>query len=409
MQPEEPDKDKRLKGGLNYSEYKRQNNLRLLEQLSKRYELATPVDDGPLDDAFFGALDGLLLQFVGAVTDLKKAYDTHLTQDFVKTTLSMQERADTLIEEMEQYELLKTMDKKIQMDEKLIKKLEVLGVKLPSTDANLDFRGVYLAAIEEVKNAGRYCMNRAQDASLPVPEPKSALLMLKATIPCVVAVKKLVILAKEATVELRTQNSEEQKKRDLWKKECLQNEHVKELFTMWESQILGETHPSRQKAMQALTPAEIKMLEEPLEGIVFDDKIVKGGKVAQLVLLATHYSNPDDEFTAALLMTHHSFTTSMELLDHLVKRYEITPPYDLTQRMFEVFLDKKVVQVRLRVCNVFLKWIKCHFEEDFVDNEPLLMKFRDFIEKKVALDFENMAATMVEQLEIKVLNNNLVA
>jgi hypothetical protein len=54
------------------------------------------------------------------------------------------------------------------------------------------------------------------------------------------------------------------------------------------------------------------------------------------------------------------------------------------------------------VCHVFLTWIKTHFEEDFVDNEPLIMKLRDFIEKKVAYDFENMAATLIETLESKV-------
>jgi hypothetical protein len=65
-------------------------------------------------------------------------------------------------------------------------------------------------------------------------------------------------------------------------------------------------------------------------------------------MLATHYSKAEEEFTTALLMTHHSFTTSLDLLDQLVKRYDITPPYGLNQRMFEVYLDKKVVQVRLR-------------------------------------------------------------
>ena len=89
-------------------------------------------------------------------------------------------------------------------------------------------------------------------------------------------------------------------------------------------------------------------------------------------------------------MTHHSFCTSTSLMDHLMKRYDITPPYGLNQRMFELFLDKKVVQVRLKVCHTMLHWIQNHFEEDFADNEFLTSRLNDFITKKVMLDFEQM-------------------
>ena len=100
-------------------------------------------------------------------------------------------------------------------------------------------------------------------------------------------------------------------------------------------------------------------------------------------------------------MTHHSFTTSLELFDQLMKRYELTPPYGLNQRMFELYLNKKIVQVRLRVCNILLKWINTHFEEDFVYNEPLLIKFRQFIDKKAVLDFATLAAQMIGTLDKK--------
>lgn len=107
-------------------------------------------------------------------------------------------------------------------------------------------------------------------------------------------------------------------------------------------------------------------------------------------------------------MTHHSFSTSTELLDHLFKRYEITPPYGLNQRMFEIYLDKKVVQVRLKVCHVLLYWIQNHFEEDFVDNEYLILRFRDFINKKVAPDFEHMAVQVLETLEKELEKSTMI-
>jgi son of sevenless len=101
------------------------------------------------------------------------------------------------------------------------------------------------------------------------------------------------------------------------------------------------------------------------------------------------------------LMTHHSFTTSAILMDQLFKRYHISPPPGLNQRMFEIFVDKKVVQVRLKVCHILLYWIQNHFEDDFVDNEYLILRFRDFIGKKVIHDFEQMAVQILNELEQK--------
>lgn len=97
-------------------------------------------------------------------------------------------------------------------------------------------------------------------------------------------------------------------------------------------------------------------------------------------------------------MTHHSFCSSGSLMDHLIKRYDITPPYGLNQRMFELYLDKKVVQVRLKVCHVMLHWIQNHFEEDFADNEFLINRYKEFITKKVMVDFEQMGIQILDVL-----------
>jgi son of sevenless-like protein len=67
--------------------------------------------------------------------------------------------------------------------------------------------------------------------------------------------------------------------------------------------------------------------------------------------------------------------------------------------MFEIFIDKKVVQVRLKVCQVFLYWIQTHFEEDFADNNFLVLRLKDFIIKKVKFDFELMANQILEAID----------
>ena len=95
-------------------------------------------------------------------------------------------------------------------------------------------------------------------------------------------------------------------------------------------------------------------------------------------------------------------------MDQLIKRYDITPPYGLNQRMFELFLDKKVVQVRLKVCHTMLHWIQNHFEEDFADNEFLINRFRDFIIKKVMIDFEHMGVQIMDVLKKQLADGDKV-
>jgi RasGEF N-terminal motif len=387
------EKDKRLKGGLNYSEYKRQNNLRLIESLSKGYDSQMSTSDLSYDPkaaaaAFTASLDALLKQFVMSVSELKSVYDQHLQEEYVTATSILNERAELLIEEILSNEMLKDMSEEIKITDKDAARLtSASGVRFGTASFPHSIKALYLYAIEEVRTAARNVMERGRNASAPRHESTAEIDMLQCTIPCVIAVKKLVVLAKEASSLVRDTYSEERKKRDMWKKECLQNERVKQLFQMWESQVLGDVNTSHKKVTSALSPEELKILEEPVDGLVIEEvggkRYIKGGKLGQLVLVATHYSihgNPiitiDEEFTAAFLMTHHSFTTSAEVLDQLLKRYEITPPYGLTQRLFEIYLDKKVVQVRLRVCNILLAWIRNHFEEDFVDNEPLLIRYR---------------------------------
>lgn len=100
-------------------------------------------------------------------------------------------------------------------------------------------------------------------------------------------------------------------------------------------------------------------------------------------------------------MTHHSFTTSLELLDALIKRYSITPPYGLNQKSFENFVNQNIVPIRLRVCNSIKHWIDNYYEGDFVQNGMLVQKTVDFITNKIMHDFSQMGKTLLRMLKDK--------
>ncbi|KAJ2999907.1 hypothetical protein HDV02_001426 [Globomyces sp. JEL0801] len=418
------ERDITAKGGLSYSEYKRQNDLKLIEEMSKKYDMGSrqsSVDmlgnEEKLADAqFFETLDSLLKQFVASVSDLKMYHEQHLAEEFIQATSIVNARADTIIEEILGFELLKEFSDDLTFDENDIKRLESSDIKLQITKFPTPIKPLFRQALEDVRSTAKIVMVRGKVASAPLPPPNASLEMIKSCLPCVKAVKRLVMISKETAVVVRHTGTEDRRREENWKKECLANERVKQLFQMWEAQVLGDSQSVDKKAVRELNIDDLVMLRETNEGVVMDETgtihKIKGGRLGKLVeLLTSHIASAgklisitfiiDEDFMPAFILTHHSFTTSVELMDQLFKRYDITPPSGLNQRKFEIYMDKKVVQVRLKVCHVLLYWMQNHFEEDFVDNENLILKFRDFISKKVTFDFENMALQILETLEKK--------
>ena len=119
------------------------------------------------------------------------------------------------------------------------------------------------------------------------PPPTANVEMIQATIPCLIGVKKIVLIAKEGALKWNKSNSEEMGKRELWRKECLQNERVKNMFNAWEASskitVVSNTNVSEK---------DLKILEDNYEGLVFTDEtanlpiqkmVVKGGEISKLV------------------------------------------------------------------------------------------------------------------------------
>jgi ankyrin repeat protein len=414
------EKDSSLKGGLSYSEYKRQNDLKLIEEMSKKVDIGprqasqewntVDTNETENDDEFFSQLDKLSKEFAQSVSELKHIHDQHLVEDFIKATSTVHERADTLMEEIQSYELLKEFSDDITLTLEDVQKIESKGVKLGVAQYPVPLKHLYCQCFDDVRSAAKIIMARGKIASSRAATSNATQEMLNSTIPCILAIKKLVLITKEATVRVRAVGIEERRKREELRKERMANKRTKQLFQMWESQVLNDALPSNKRNMQDLSEKEAELLEDGLDGIVFEgsgpNSKVKGGRLSKLVeLLTSHAPNLDEDFMPTFLMTHHSFTTSAVFMDFLFKRYEISPPPGLNQRLFEIFVDKKVVQVRLKVCHVLLYWIQNHFEDDFVDNEYLILRFRDFIGKTVIHDFEQMAVQILNELEHKLLDH----
>ena len=272
------------------------------------------------------------------------AHEQHLVEEFVKSTAVIHGRADTLIHEIMTFDLMQEIPESIKFSEEDLKKL---GIIVESTEFPVVASVIFKDTIEEIQTNAKAIMNYAKIASSPRSSISCSFQMLEATIPCVLAVKRLVVITKELTTQIRHNYAKEKRVVDVWRKQWLQDSHVKKLFQMWESQVLGDSGPSQKKHSNELSNEDVKVLEDPTDGLIIDDHSkVKGGRLYRLIEYATLHTGMDQEFCNALLMTHHSFTTSTELFDQLYKRYSIYPPQGLNQRLFELYVDKKIVPIR---------------------------------------------------------------
>ncbi|KAI8853001.1 ras guanine nucleotide exchange factor domain-containing protein [Chytridium lagenaria] len=177
------------------------------------------------------------------------------------------------------------------------------------------------------------------------PPPLAEREMLESCYPCVLAVKKLFSLTKEAANKIRRVWAEDVKKKEEWNRKRLQNEKVKALFQVWQGQ--DET------------------------------AVLRGGRLAKMVEYMTSHLGLDQDLMASFLLTHHSFTTSLELLNCFIRRYE-------------------------SVIAVLRYWLKTHFEEDFGMNELLLRNLRGFVARVIVLDWELLGKDMLELIDHQV-------
>lgn len=112
---------------------------------------------------------------------------------------------------------------------------------------------------------------------------------------------------------------------------------------------------------------------DPSEIVFNMEGNVKGGTLPALVERLTLHDYLDMNFINTFLLTYRSFCTSMELLELLKARYNLTPPEGMTEEEHEIWTQKKLKLVRLRVFNVLKNWLETYYnEDDHVILDPLL-------------------------------------
>jgi son of sevenless-like protein len=135
------------------------------------------------------------------------------------------------------------------------------------------------------------------------------------------------------------------------------------------------------------TPWFLKMAHE---GEVFydtktDSPILKCGTLAGLVEQLTRHDKLDASFNNTFLLTYRSFTTASELFEMLVQRFNIQPPFGLSQDDMQMWIDRKQKPIRFRVVNILKSWFD-HFwmEPNDEVNMDLLRRVHTFTRDSIA-------------------------
>ncbi|KAK0528181.1 Ras guanine nucleotide exchange factor bud5 [Tilletia horrida] len=143
-----------------------------------------------------------------------------------------------------------------------------------------------------------------------------------------------------------------------------------------DSQIVDGTHSANAVAAAAAWArrGSISNSNEPVymqpdydpEDVVFKDGRLTGATLAALVEKMTpHDTTVDAAFSSAFYMCFRLFSSPMELFDAFVARFNLQLPrgVEITDAERAIWLERKVMPVRLRVFNFFKMWLESHYQE----------------------------------------------
>ncbi|KAJ9050635.1 hypothetical protein DSO57_1012605 [Entomophthora muscae] len=136
------------------------------------------------------------------------------------------------------------------------------------------------------------------------------------------------------------------------------------------------------------------------EDLVFEQGKVRGGTITGLVECLTFHDNWDPNFMATFLLTYRSFVGTSELFRLLFRRFSLEPPAGLAPGEFEVWHEKKLTPIRLRVFNILKTWVETYFQEN--EDMEALEELRRFAATTVNEALPSVSEQLLRHIEKRV-------
>jgi hypothetical protein len=109
---------------------------------------------------------------------------------------------------------------------------------------------------------------------------------------------------------------------------------------------------------------------EPQEVTLDKEGIIVGASLKALVEKMTPHDGPvDPTFSATFFLTFRLHTSPKKLAEAVMTRYDLAPPHGvvLTERDRALWVESKVVPVRLRIYNFLKAWLDSHWRAETDD------------------------------------------
>ncbi|GAA6060801.1 hypothetical protein JCM10212_005450 [Sporobolomyces blumeae] len=127
----------------------------------------------------------------------------------------------------------------------------------------------------------------------------------------------------------------------------------------------------RKPSTASSTPWFLERDYEPREISFNADGHVTGGTLRVLIERMTlHDTTIDPSFATTFLLTFRLFTTPLDLVAHLYRRFDLAPPRhpetgdDLDSEQLKQWTSAKLTPIRLRIYNLFKTWLESHWQYD---------------------------------------------
>ncbi|KAF9941850.1 hypothetical protein BGZ65_000936 [Modicella reniformis] len=160
--------------------------------------------------------------------------------------------------------------------------------------------------------------------------------------------------------------------------------------------LLGDEAPGRPSASTQLW--FLCYDYQPGDIILNAEGQVKGGTLPALIERLTLHDGLDHNFIATFLLTYRSFTTTNELFKHLFHRFTVQAPMGMESDEMDMWTEKKLTPIRLRVFNIIKSWLETYYLEDEVDDKEALAMIKEFSGSTAMRDTMSFAAVQLIKL-----------
>ncbi|KAJ7211988.1 ras guanine nucleotide exchange factor domain-containing protein [Mycena pura] len=138
-----------------------------------------------------------------------------------------------------------------------------------------------------------------------------------------------------------------------------------------------------------------------LEDVAYNtDGHLVGATMAVLVEKMTpHDSIVDPAFSAVFFLTFRLFSSPIELVDSIIRRYNLLPPPGISDEDVQLWQQRKGIPVRLRVSNFIKLWIEFYWRP--IVDEPALEPLATFTANGLAVMFPGPAQRIKDLIDLR--------